>query len=72
LLEVAECGAQADVGVLIDKLLHFALGGEVVVSVLVLALSSHGAVPTLHDTVGLGVAGASTNADEVVGVDDCV
>jgi len=35
-LEVAECGVQADVVVLVDKLLHFALGGEVVVSVVVL------------------------------------
>jgi hypothetical protein len=42
-LEVAECGVQADVVVLIDELLHFALGGEVVVAVLVRALSSHGA-----------------------------
>jgi len=29
-LEVADCGVQADVVVLVDKLLHFALGGEVV------------------------------------------
>ena len=29
-LEVADCGVQADVVVLIDKLLHFALSGEVI------------------------------------------
>jgi len=32
-LELAQCGVQADVVVLIDELLNFALGGEVVVSV---------------------------------------
>ena len=69
-LEVAECGVQADVVVLVDKLLHFALGGEVVVSVVVLALVSHGAVPALHDAVGLGVPGAGADVDEVVGIDD--
>ncbi len=68
-LEVAECGVQADVVVRVYKLLHFALGGEVVVAVVVLALSSHGAVPSLHDAVGLGVAGASANVDEVVGLE---
>jgi len=56
-LEVAECGVQTDVVVLIDKLLHFALGYQVVVTVIVLALSSHGAGPSLHDAVGFGVAG---------------
>ncbi len=61
---------QTDVVVLVNKLPHFALGGEVVVSVVVLALSSHGAVPALHDAVGLGVAGASADVDEVVGLDD--
>ena len=70
-LEVADCGVQADVVVLVDKLLHFALGGEVVVSVVVLALVSHGAVPALDDAVGLGVPGASADVDEVVGLDDC-
>ncbi len=69
-LEVAECGVQADVVVLVDKLLHFALGDEVVVSVVVLALVSHGAVPALHDAVGLRMAGASADVDEVVGLDD--
>jgi len=69
-LEVAECGVQADVVVLVGKLLHFALGDKVVVAVVVLALSSHGAVPALHDAVALGVAGASANVDEVVGLDD--
>ena len=54
-LEVAEFGVQADVVVLVYQLLHFALGGEVVVSVVILALASHGAVPALHDAVGLGV-----------------
>ena len=60
-LDVAECGVQADVVVLIDKLLHFALGGKVVVAVVVLAFPSHGAVPALHDAVGFGVAGASAD-----------
>ena len=56
--EVAECSMQADVVVLVDKLLHFALGGEVVVSVVVLALVSHSAVPAFDDAVGFRMAGA--------------
>ena len=62
------CGVQADVVVLVDKLLHFALGSEVVVVAVVLAIVLHGAVPALHDTVGFGVPGA--DVDEVVGLDD--
>jgi len=61
---------QADVVVLVDRLLHFALGDEVVVAAVVLALSSHGAVPAVDDAVGLGGAGANADVDEVVGLDD--
>ena len=66
-LEVAECGVQADVVVLVDKLLHLALGGEEVVAVGVLGLVSHGAVPALVDAAELGVAGAGADVDWVVG-----
>jgi hypothetical protein len=39
LLEVPEFGVQADVVVLIDELLHFALGYQIVVAVVVISLS---------------------------------
>jgi len=69
-LEVAECGVQTDIVVLIDEQLYFPLSGEVVVSVVVLALVSHGADPALDDAVGLGVAGASADVHEVVSLDN--
>ena len=70
-LEVAECNVQADLVVLIDELLHFTLGDEVVVAVVVLAHLAHGAVPAFDDAAELGVADAGADVDEVVGLDDC-
>ena len=58
-LEVAECGVQADAFVLVVELMHFALGDEIVVSVVVLALVSHGADPALDGAVGFGVVTAT-------------